>query len=167
VTANDDYYISCVLSVVREWYSQGQPRKKVTEPDFREWSDVMDWIVQEIFGMAPLLTGHRAEQARISNPNLNFLRDVALALKKDNGLGKGYGPSEIALICGEHGIDIPGIKGPCDPSKSNLQVGSILRRLFKDTDAVTVADIEVSHTTSEQYNVVNRHTEKRNIYFFQ
>jgi len=49
--------------------------------------------------MAPLLTGHKAEQARISNPRLNFLRDVALALKKESGLGESYHPSDIVSVC--------------------------------------------------------------------
>ena len=84
VRANQPYYLGCVFEVIKEWQHQGKPKVKECQHDFREWAMILDWIVQELFKEAPLLDGHRTAQERASNPALNWLRSVALAVKSDN-----------------------------------------------------------------------------------
>ena len=75
-----DYYLGCVFAVIRAWHAHGQPRTKETRHDFREWAQIVDWIVQNIFQTVPLMDGHQQAQERVSNPALVWLRSVVLAV---------------------------------------------------------------------------------------
>jgi hypothetical protein len=152
VEAKSDYYLSCVLSVLREWYSKGRPRTDDTRHDFREWCQTLDWIVQNIFGCSPLLEGHRSEQARISNPNLNWLRDVGVCAEKDDRLEKALKPAEISELCEAHGIDIPGCSTRTDDDQKSMTTGKILKRLFANTNTIEVGSYLIRRETRDEYN---------------
>jgi hypothetical protein len=130
VEAKSDYYLSCILSVLREWHSKRKPRTDDTRHDFREWCQTLDWIVQNIFQCPPLLDGHRGEQLRISNPDLNWLREIGFCAEKDNRLGDGLKPGEIVDLCEAHGVDIPGCQASADDTQRSMAAGRILKRLF-------------------------------------
>src|SRR4029077_8911010 len=66
VGERSDYILSCIFAVIREWHACGKCRTQEHRHDFREWSQTLDWIIQKIFKLPPLLEGHRAEQLRIS-----------------------------------------------------------------------------------------------------
>ena len=75
----------CFL-VIRHGSRKGRPRTSDRRHDFSEACQVLDWIVQNVFKCSPLLDDHENEQSRISNPLLNWLRDVALAVEKEKKL---------------------------------------------------------------------------------
>jgi hypothetical protein len=152
VRARSDYYLSCVLSVLREWHSKGKPRSSDTRHDFREWCQTLDWIVQNIFKCSPLLDGHRGEQRRISNPALNWLREVAIRTEKDARLEEGLKPAEIAEICEAHGVDIPHCGGSSDDKQRSLATGKILKRLFSDSENIEVGGYLIRRESREDYN---------------
>ena len=151
VRKNCDHYFSCVLSIVKEWHRQGCQRTRESRHDFREWAQSLDWIVQKIFTLSPLLDGHQSEQTRISNPDLGWLRSVALAVEKDKRLSEGLKPAEIANLCENHDIDIPGIRGASDSQKNTLQTGKILKRLFTGQSDLEVSGFKVSRTAHKEY----------------
>jgi hypothetical protein len=62
IEKKSDYYLSCVFTIIREWHVRGKPRTHESRHDFREWSQTLDWIIQNIFKLPPLLDGHREEQ---------------------------------------------------------------------------------------------------------
>ena len=62
-----DYYLSCLLAVLSEWHKAGKPRTEETRHDFREWCQTLDWIVQNVLKLPPLLDGHQNEQKRIKS----------------------------------------------------------------------------------------------------
>src|SRR4029077_2545897 len=107
VRHNSTYYLSCILTIVSEWVDKGKPRTDDRRHDFRAACQALDWIVQHIFGLAPFLDDHQNEQARVSNPLLNWLRDLALFVKQDGSLEKPLRTSEISEICANHGLTIP------------------------------------------------------------
>ncbi len=129
VRANQGLYLSAIFAIIREWKRHGCPRSRETRHDFREWCGALDWILQNICGMAPLLDGHREEQVRTSNPGLQWLRQVAVSVKDAGLLGRQILTIQLVEIADEAGVEFPG--GPSgDPPPQ--RAGKILARLFRD-----------------------------------
>jgi hypothetical protein len=143
VKANQPRFLGCVFAVIREWIEFGKPRTSVTEHDFKEWAQTLDWIVQNVFHAAPLLDGHLCAQERVSNPALSFLRVVALEVRSAGKLGQVFYAGDIVDLCDEAGIEIPGVKagGNSDPS---LKVGVSMRRAFGTSASVDVDQFTVT-----------------------
>ena len=130
VKANQPFFLGCVFAVVAEWVAHGKPKTKDNRHDFRTWCQSVDWIVQNIFGLAPLLDGHREEQHRTANPALQWLRDVGNAVIKDGMAGQTLSASEIVDVCDEAGIDLPGRKDSKEDAP--VRIGRTMKRLFSD-----------------------------------
>ncbi|MBE7157220.1 MAG: hypothetical protein INR62_02070 [Rhodospirillales bacterium] len=137
VKAQQSYYLGCVFSIVAEWLIEGKPRTRETRHDFREWAQVLDWIVQRLFGAAPLLDGHMAAQERVCNPALVFLRALCLAVVQDRREAEDFSASGFAELAETHGIAVPGVRAGQE-DRTARQIGIHLGRLFKDGDEVEV-----------------------------
>jgi len=124
----------------------------------------MDWIVQHIFGLAPLLDGHRAEQERMSSPGLNWLRDVALAVDADKRLGDSLRANDITEISGAGAIALPGVPdwtlAKIDGDQMNKLVGKTMKRLFKGCGSGSVVlktgGFNIARTSETGYNIIHR-----------
>lgn len=139
VEANRMRYLAAVFSIIRAWLAAGKPRS-TPQPDHdrREWAASLDWIVQNLFCSAPLMDGHRTAQERVSNPALNWLRDVALAAERAGKLGgDGLSASNIAELCEDEGITIPGLRAGGE-KQAPIAIGRIMGRLFRETEGVSV-----------------------------
>ena len=171
VEANQAFYLGCVFAIVREWTARGKPRTSDTRHDFRQWTQSLDWIVREIFQLPPLLDGHREEQARTANPALQWLRDLANAVIAEGHIGKTLAAAQLADICEESGIDLPGRKD--SPEDPKFRIGRTLGRLFKEGQAIdentarlTVDGIAVTRETFIEYDADDRHEKTRQRYLF-
>lgn len=132
--SRQSYFLGCVFAVISQWISVGKPRSQDTRHDFREWAQTLDWIVQSIFKGAPLLDGHQAAQQRTSNPELSFMRSVAIAVVDENRLGVPLSASDLVEICESHAIEIPG--KPADDERARRQVGVLCKRIFHDSESL-------------------------------
>ena len=99
VRANQAQYLGSVFSVIRKWHELSKPKTEETRHDFREWVQILDWVVQNLFKLPPIMDGHEQAQQRVSNPDLVFLRAVALAVEKMGELGVPMTASDIRSIC--------------------------------------------------------------------
>jgi hypothetical protein len=142
------YFLGCVFSIVAEWLAHGKPRTSDARHDFREWAQVCDWIVQNVFRAAPLMDGHEAAQERVSNPALTWLRAVALAVAQENKLGETFIASEIRELCDHHGVDIPG--EPRSEDEAKKQIGRLFRRIFTAGDTVEVDAFRISRSVTSE-----------------
>ena len=79
------------------------------EGRFRQWAQILDWIVQQVFGLRPLMDGHEVAQERAANPALNWLRQFCLAAETDTRLDEPLTASGIAEMCFAHSLEIPGV----------------------------------------------------------
>lgn len=138
VQARQPYYLGCVFAVIREWHRLGKPRTGETRHDFREWCQTLDWIVQHIFGLAPLMDGHLAAQERVSNPVLTFLRRVALEVAKEDLLGVPLITSRLFELADTAGIEVPGLRpaDAHDSEKARKVIGTKLAAVFKSSNTV-------------------------------
>lgn len=138
------YFLGCVFAVIAEWIRKGKPRTNDTRHDFREWSQSLDWIVQNILGCEPLMDGHQAAQERTSNPALTFLRSVALGVEAENRLDVALIASELVEVCELHAIEIP--SKPADTDRAKRQVGSLCKQVFRTGDSVNVDGFTITRS---------------------
>lgn len=150
VRANQAFYLGCVFSIIREWCKAGKPRSDETRHDFKEWVQVMDWIVQNHFGLASLMDGHSEAQQLVSDPDMVFLRQVCNAVERGEALEEPQAALEIAVICDAESIGIPGLRYSGDLQRCAQQAGSCLGRIFKTSDSVSVDDYRVERQVSSK-----------------
>lgn len=151
VAARQPHYLGAVFAVIRAWAAAGRPVTADLRHHFREWSQALDWIVQELLGEAPLLEGHEGAQERVSNPALTWLRLVALAVKAEGRLETDLFASSISELCSDHEIDIPGLRDESDAARAK-RIGVLLGRAFgKITHVVSVDGFIAERKESEKY----------------
>jgi hypothetical protein len=167
VRKNSDYYLSCVYAVIREWYVCGKPRTNETGHDFREWSQTLDWIIQNIFELPPLLDGHRNEQLRIASPALSFLREVALTVQTCEMCGEDLTATELANLCDSAGIDVPKCFPGTDIEKVSRRIGSLFGPLFKESEVIQIEGFEVTRTRTEVYDEDRKENRESKFYCFR
>jgi len=148
VWANQPRFLGAVFAIVREWIDQGCPHTDENRHDFREWAQTLDWIVQNILGEAPLMDGHQAAQERVSNPDLTFARNLALAVANQDRLRESLVASDLSEIAEAAQIGIPGLREP-DADKGTRQIGTIMARLFKAGDSLTLDEFAVTRCYGE------------------
>lgn len=165
------YYLSCILAIISEWVKKGRPHTNDRRHDFTEACQALDWIIQNTFNLAPLLDDHQVEQDRISNPLLNWLRDIALIIEKNKKLEEWLRASEIANFCADHGLAIPQCHEDADEKTRNQVVGRIFKNLFKTAQILSVSGFTVKRDTFEEYDPyrqenldVTRHFFEKNDY---
>jgi len=151
IKANQSQYLGAVFAIIKEWITQGCPRTNENRHDFTEWASSVDWIVQNIFALPPLLEGHTEEVLRVSDPALSWLRALAIAVNKDNRLDVDLSTSDIVEICQGTAIDFPNNKiAFSNIDQISMYTGRLLTRLFHDlsaTDCLRVDRYKVEHST--------------------
>lgn len=143
VRANQPYFLGCVFSVLIAWLQAGKPRTEETRHSFRGWSQVLDWIVQNIFGEAPLMDGHGVAQKRVSNPGLSFTRNLAIAIAKLGRLGQPLTTTQLYELALAEAMDVPYLREPDDAAGPKL-VGGAMARLFGTEESVEVEGFRIT-----------------------
>jgi len=166
VRARQPFYLGCVFAIIREWIAQGRQRTNETRHDFREWCQILDWIVQHIVGESPLMDGHQAAQERVSNPALTFLRKLALAVADQDRLSETLTASVLYEIAEAGDVAVPGLKEP-NEEHGKRQVGVVMARLFKtanqielDGFRVTRHEVETPRDGGRAYTAKTYHFER-------
>lgn len=156
VRAWQPWFLGAVFSVIRAWHTAGKPRTSESRHDFRCWARVLDWIVQNLLGAAPLMDGHRETQARMTQPVLNWLRDVALQVQRAGRLGIPLPVADLVTLLEQSGtVEIPGVKADADLSDDAVRrvafqgTGKRLALAFNTAteislDGITIARLECS-----------------------
>ena len=166
VQANQPRFLAAVHAVVREWASQGCQQTDEHRHDFRQWARVMDWIVQKLFGLDPLLDGHRDEQLRTANPKLQWLRDVIHALlTSGHDTRTALSASDLAEASEEHDIHLPGRRNNSGESMEQA-IGKLMGRIFRESNSetVTVDGRQITRQISHDFDPINRKERERKVY---
>jgi hypothetical protein len=163
VRANQPLYLGAVFAVVKAWHDAGKPRSDTTCHDFRPWAATLDWIVQNIFKAGPLLDGHRETQVRMSSPSLNWVRDVALAVRNGGHLGAWLRANDLVEIISESsGTELPGLPeggdlADEDVKKKVLQaVGRRMAQCFGHDQVRTLDGFKIERKETD--DPINRRT---------
>jgi hypothetical protein len=158
VAFNQPRYLGAVYCVIAQWLAHGKQATEDTrgEGRFRRWAQIMDWIVQELFALPPLMDGHEAAQERAANPALNWLRQVCLAAETDARLDEPLTASDIAETCVAHTLEIPGVSSDAPESKALLRIGQIMGKAFKSRQIVECDGFEILRTETTQHSEERR-----------
>jgi hypothetical protein len=135
-------YLGAVFAVVRAWYEAGRPSTAVTahESSFNGWAQALDWIVQNVMGLPPLLDGYAQTRERMTSPDLMWLRDLAQAVKVTGRLNDWLIATDLAEIAAMQGLKISDKIGVIDSMEDiegaqldsvRKQMGAKLSRCFK------------------------------------
>jgi len=130
-----------VIAVIKEWIRVGKPLSGAVDHDMHVWARSLDWISTNLFDLPPLLDGHAEIQERVSNPYMDWLRSVCVALS--TGM---YTASDIA----EAGVPWPSGHEPAGNLK--MAVGRIMKKLFKETDFITIDNYRVERVNASWYD---------------
>ena len=133
VLGNQAHYLGCVFAVVKQWHAAGKPRLP-TPHSFVEWIGTLDWIVQNLFKLPPLLDGHAAAIARVTNPGLSWLRQIAHVVAKQNLLGHHLKAMTLVEMSKTAEIEIPNGKDRTDDQGRAQQVGMLMAKVFVHAD---------------------------------
>jgi hypothetical protein len=150
IRANQPLFLGAVFAVVRAWHEAGQPKTSEVRHDFRAWARTLDWIVQEVFDAAPLLDGHEEVKIRISNPALNWVRDVALAVFRGRKRGRLLMTHQLLdLLVADGQVEIPGVDDGTDVEDEAVRemalraLGRRMGQAFGTEPRVVVDGVEV------------------------
>ena len=164
IKAHQPRYLGAVHAVIREWAAKGRPFTTERRHDFRRWCQSMDWIVQNIFGLPPLLDGHREEQMRTANPRLQWLRDIARAIINAGYAGESLTAADFGEAAEDHDLPLPGSKASSE--SIDMRVGRLLGRLFKDQegDTISVDGMRITRVIAHDYDPVRKEHRERKQY---
>jgi hypothetical protein len=166
VRRRQGYFQGCVFSVINEWHRQGKPRTNDTRHDFRDWAQTLDWVVQELFHLVPLMDGHEAAQDRVSNPALSWLRGVALAVERTGRSGIELTASAIVELCQATDIPLPNLKPGVDDKTARQAAGCIMRRVFGSRDRLELEGFTVTRS-EKAYQKPSGDWAKTPVYVFE
>jgi VirE N-terminal domain len=163
IRAHQPRYLAAIHAILRAWGDAGRPRTAETRHDFRGWVRSLDWIVQNILGLTPLMEDHQEQQQRTANPKLQWLRDVLRAM-----LATELTPllavtaSDLVSASEEHDLPVPGRRRDSE-EKPESQVGRILAKLYKDANAeqIIVDGIALSRQVTYERDAFRHTTEKK------
>lgn len=151
VRANQPHYLGCVFAVLQEWISRAKPRTKEERHDFREWCGSLDWIVQNLFHLPPLMDDHESAQERASNPSLSFVRQMAIAIEKSGRLGEELIASQLWHLASDLGVQIPGLSENAfgSPENGYRTIERIMRQAFQTSDIICIEGFQVERGERE------------------
>lgn len=143
VRANQSRYLGAVFAVIREWHRRGKPKTAESRHDFRQWCQALDWIVQELFGEAPLMDGHREAQQRVATPQLQWTRELMLAVVEERLTDEVLTPSDFLDLMLQRGMEIPGVGAADhldekDRTTALTTIGRKLASVLKESDEITI-----------------------------
>lgn len=156
VQANQSYYLGCVHAVVQAWIEAGCPATDGVDHDMRAWAGAADWIVRNLFGCScGLIEGHTSAQDRVSNPDLVWLRALALAAMEDGRDGQELSASALVELSEVAGLELPRVRGRrLDDEQAARHVGTIMSRLFNkaEGDVIEVDGMTFERVQKDEYN---------------
>lgn len=157
VKSRQAFYLGCIFTVIKEWIRLGMPTTDTTDHDMRRWAQILDWIVQNIFSLPPLLDGHVDIQTRVSHPYMNWLRDVCVALDRGCMLPNYFTATKIAVVCEEEGIEWPHGKEPKE-GREHMKVGQQMAKLFLDAEneVITIEGYHIERSEEDVYSEVRK-----------
>jgi hypothetical protein len=165
IKANRAQVLGAIFAVIIEWDREGRPRTGESRHEFRAWAGALDWIVQNLFGGAPLIDGHLEEVSRVSDPALSWLRLIAIAVEGSRRLGVEFDASGIVELGSRNGVLMPGVNPSGDEYQLAMQAGRLLARAFGSSETLSLDRYQIRRTTRKGEESLKG--DKRWIYQFE
>jgi hypothetical protein len=153
VRANSRKYLAAVYAIASEWINAGCPTTKASYNAYTVWARSLDWIVQNILKLPPLLDKMEEEKKRVASPAMTFLRQLAIAVANRKKLGAVYKATGLVEVAFEAGIPIPGLRMVDDDTAAKKVVGMVMGRLFPADEEVATVTVDVFKVTRFQKTI--------------
>jgi hypothetical protein len=150
IESNQAYFLGCVFAVIRDWYARGKPKLPTTH-SFREWVGTLDWIVQNIFKLNPLLDGHSDAVTRVTSPGLSWLRALAVQVIKEGRGGMALQAGALVQLSADAEIPIPGVSADASDEVRTRRIGVLMQGCFKEKNELQLDSITVTRTVNSEY----------------
>ena len=162
VLANNSLYFGSIAAVIDEWVCQGRPQTDECRHDFRWWARPLDWIVQNIFKLPPLMDGHRETQKRLVSTQMNFLRTVALLVLKNSLSNRWLKTLDILELLEEAGVSLPSLKqsnelgDQTDRSRILIAMGKEFAACFKNGQKLNEDEMSLEEIAIDDVRIQRR-----------
>ena len=156
VRANQGLYLGAVVAIGRAWGKRGYKTTLETRHDFRKWCRCLDWILQNIFDLPPLMDGHKETQQRVSNPNLNLLRDIGNLVTHSSKQGEWLRANDLLDLMEDKEMVIQLVKEGEDFSddvvrtKALTSLGRKIGSCFKSQHEISIDSIKIERLITKQ-----------------
>jgi len=156
VRALQPRYLGAVFAVVQAWHAAGCPKSAERRHSFQPWAPTLDWLTRNLLGAGALLDSHRETQARMANPAVNWLRDVAMDVIRNKQDSVWLRASHLITLLVETGTEVPGLTEHMDVGEAEARslvqqaMGRRLGLCFRASDVVHLDTMTVERR--EQYD---------------
>lgn len=137
-------FLGSVFGIIKEWQRQGCARTDEKRHDFRGFCQSLDWIVQKILDLPPLLEGNQERQVRVSDDRMVWLRCVVIEVEREGLLGQVFSASCLAEFAEGHGLLVPSQNSRVE---AHVRLGTLMASVFRqhaDGDVVRVDDYSIT-----------------------
>lgn len=166
IDANRSRYLGSVCKILRTWMAAGSPEIPCRH-DMREFAGSMNWIVQNIFQLPPLVQDHADIQVRVAKPGVTFLREIALRTKEAESK---LTVTDMVDLAVEEGIAIPGVdEFPStdeELKKAKLAVGRLIKPVFADSNSISIDNFTIERRTTSEPRPDGNGTFQKHVYTF-
>jgi hypothetical protein len=146
IKENRELYLGAVAAVMGSWVQDGMQSLECQHPQ-REWAESMNWVVQRIFGLPPLMETH-ANFASTKETSLSvFLTEFGNSLEDLDGPFTAAGMIAHAESAS---IRLPVDTGGDKAKGKQLQLGGLLGEAFGSGDTLKVDGYYIDRSMTRQ-----------------
>jgi hypothetical protein len=171
-------FLGAAFAVEGEWIRRKKPRTNEKRHNFTEWVQSLDYMVQKILGLEPLMDNHETAQAVLNNPVMGWIREIMKTVETENPLTKvnpvldvTFRANDIGELCVENNITIPNRKTPfrgglTGEIERNTHIGVLLSNAYKKLPAKDPV-IRIERMEMRRTQIPNAHGKFDNEYTFR
>ena len=136
VLKNHHYYLGCIYSIIQEWWTQGKHHTDETRHSFREFTQVCDWIAQNVLGEVGVMDGHAEAAGLYGDAGRVFFSRIWDTVEKQGKLNHLFKATQLAMMAFRFSIPVPGAVGRArnDEEAAAKLVGAVAADLFSDAN---------------------------------
>ena len=141
---------AAIYALVGEWLARGCPSERTMGFHRTEWAGAMNYILQRLMGLPPLLDGHSQVGDELASGYNVFLREVCAVAMRTGCAGRWLRAHEISDLCNDRGIQLPNSRP--EVQADAMKVGKILGGAMPETGPLVLTDWTITrrNTTSMQ-----------------
>ncbi len=131
VHAQQEHYLGCVFRIIKAWHEAGKQRSANQRHRFREWFQIVDWILEHIIGAKGVFDDHREAQEQQTGATASFLSAMGDSfVAQSPGPDIAYSAADIVAAATENQIQVPGANPEATHEAMERLLGTHLRRIF-------------------------------------
>lgn len=169
VRINQPFILGCVWSILRRWYELGKHvYTGAKRHDFDAWERAVVFIATEMLGLVDPLASSRKQQGGIASNTETWVREAAIAIRKEGLLGKQLTAAQIYAACEEQAVEVPGAKRPEEgPVAVGRKIGPAFRQAEeREENGTKVRKITLGGFDITRMETTNQYGDNERTYFF-